>query len=117
MFVLDIALRMGIENISSVESLASFIAFYPLRLKLFKMKAVRLWLMFKFAEVPASLLKFNVAAFFSLAIQILVDLALRQKTDIAWQQVLGQVSQTMKVSDSETLGNSLFLSVSKFIKH
>jgi hypothetical protein len=40
-------------------------------------KPVRLWLKLEFAEVAVSLLKFDVAALFSLAIQVLIDFAVR----------------------------------------
>lgn len=73
--------------------------------------------MLEFAEISSAFLKLNIAAFFTHPIKIFIDFALRNKTDIPRQQMLGQISNAVEISDAETLNDSFFLLVGKLIKH
>lgn len=52
-----------------------------------------------------------------LTIEIFIDLSGRHVRDIAWQKVLGQISQRVEIADAEALGDTVLLTVRELVEH
>ena len=78
---------------------------------------IGVWLPFKLWKVTTSCLQLDIGFLLQLTCQVLFNLFLLSIEDVPCQYLIGEVSQRVEVSYSESLENSILFSVSVLIQH